>query len=205
MKNLLLTALAVIALAVPSTASAAQWFDYNGQALVPDAIGGTLSMYSIITNDGSIETPIPLTGSISDRYTLVITDLELLSDDGTIQTYAGGSIQIIEDDATAANFGDTTSFTDGTVILEGTIQQFTRIDFGFSQSGEGSVDWTGGTRIDEIAPADRLAWAIVASISNRASVLEPGFDENWNGKVEPGDPIVSEGTSTWGQLKKSFD
>jgi len=206
MKNLFLTTVALFVLSAPGAAQAQQWFDFNGQALTPDAIGGTLEMVSTITNDGSIETPLPLTGSISDRYTLVINGLQLLSDDGTMQMYAGGTIQIIEDDTTPADFGDMSTFSDGTVILEGTIQQFARIDFGVGGlvSGEGSVDWTGGSRINEIAPADRLAWALVVSISTRASVLIDGYDENWNGKVEPGDPIVSDGATTWGQLKKTY-
>ena len=206
MKNLLLTALAALVLAAPGTAAAqSQWFDFNGQALLPDAVGGTLTMVSKITNNGTVDTPLPLTGNIGDRYTLVISGLELTSDNGTQQDYVGGTIQIIEDDATLADFGDQSTFTDGTVILEGTFSQFIRLDFGTLQSGSGSVDWTGGTRLGEIAPADQLGWAFVVSISNRSSVLEPGYDENWNGKVEPGDPIVDTQVQTWGQIKRSYE
>lgn len=205
MKNLLLTALAAVVLAAPATAPAqSQWFDFNGQTLLPDAVGGTLTMVSKITNNGTVDTPLPLSGVINDRYTLVISGLQLLSDDGVNQTYSGGTIQIIEDDATPADFTDASSFSDGIVILEGSFTQFTRSDFGSLQVGNGSVDWTGGSRIDEIAPADRLAWAFVVSISNRASVLEPGYDENWNGKVEPGEPIVDADVQTWGQIKRSY-
>lgn len=204
MKNLLLTALAALVLAVPMTASAQQWFDFNGQTLLPAAIGDDLTMVAKITNNGSIDTPIPLTGTIVDRYTLVITGLQLLSDDGTYQNYSGGTIQIIEDDGTLADFGDQGTFTDGTVILEGTFDQFVRTDFGVLQSGSGTVNWNGGSRIDEIAPADRLGWAFVTSISNRSTVTEPGYDENWNGKVEPEDPIVDGEVRTWGQLKRTY-
>lgn len=205
MKNLLLSALAAVVLAALAIASAqSQWFDFNGQTLLPDAIGGNLTMVSKITNNGTVDTPLPLTGVINDRYTLVISGLQLLSDDGINQTYSGGTIQIIEDDATLADFADQSSFTDGTVILEGTFTQFVRVDFGTIQSGSGTVDWTGGSRIDEIAPADRLGWAFVVSISNRSSVLEPGYDENWNGKVEPGDPIVDADVRTWGQIKRNY-
>lgn len=204
MKNLLLTALAALVLAAPMTASAQQWFDFNGQTLLAPAVGGDLTMYAKITNNGTIDTPLPLVGNAVDRYTLVITGLQLLSDDGTNQIYSGGTIQLIEDDATLADFGDPTSFTDGTVILEGSFDQFVRTDFGFLQSGSGTVNWTGGSRVDEIAPADRLGWAFVVSISNRSTVTEPGFDENWNGKVEPSDPIVSDDARTWGQIKRDF-
>ena len=206
MKNLLLTALATLVLVAPVTASAqSQWFDFNGQTLLPAGVGGTLTMVAKITNNGSIETPLPLTGNINDRYTLVITGLMLMADDGTNQTYSGGTIALYEDDATLADFSNQATFSDGVAILEGTFTQFTRVDFGTLQSGAGTVNWTGGTRLGEIAPADQLGWAFVVSISNRSTVLEPGYDENWNGKVEPGTPIVDNDVRTWGQLKRVYE
>jgi hypothetical protein len=205
MKNLLLMSLAALVISLPGTAAAqSQWFDFNGQALLPGGVGGTLTMVAKITNNGSIETPLPLTGDVNDRYTLVIEGLELITDSGTQQDYAGGTISLYEDDGTLADFGDATTFSDGTAILTGTFDQFRRVDFGSLQSGAGTVNWTGGTRLGEIAPADQLGWAFVVSISNRATVTLEGYDENWNGKVEPSDPIVDNEVRTWGQLKRNY-
>ncbi len=205
MKNLLLTSLAALVISIPGTAAAqSQWFDFNGQALLPAGVGGTLTMVAKITNNGSIETPLPLTGDVNDRYTLVIEGLELITDSGTQQDYAGGTISLYEDDGTLADFGDAATFSDGTAILTGTFDQFRRVDFGSVQSGAGTVNWTGGTRLGEIAPADQLGWAFVVSISSSATVTLEGYDENWNGKVEPSDPIVDNEVRTWGQLKRNY-
>lgn len=203
MKKLLLIMALMVVVGTPGLASAQQWFDFNGQTLLPALVGDALTSFTVVNNNGVIDTPLPLDFD-NYQYTLVITGLIMDVDNGDLggKTFSGGMIAIYEDNATPADYTNTASFVDGTPLLTGTFQVFNRIMFSSSSgSGSGTVDWTGGTRIGEFAPADQLNWTFVVAISNRSSVTEPGYDENWDGKVEPIEPVVSGESMSVGQLK----
>ena len=68
-------------------------------------------------------------------------------------------------------------------------------------SAAGWVDWTGGTRLDDIAPADQMGWPFLTSINARAENVEDGYDEEWDGKCEPEEDIVDLDPMSWGSLK----
>jgi len=192
--------LALVLLAVP--ASAQQLFDFLGQADVPDQVGGTLSMYSIMPEvSPPVVPPLPLDFD-NFEYTLVVTGL-VLDDLGAgtypIQVYSGGTIAIFEDAATAADYANTGTFTDGTAILVGNVIMLTRQVFTSVGSVGGTVDWTGGSRLDDIAPVDQLGWAFLSGLNRNNA--EPDFDEQWDGKVEPQGPIVETQKATWGSFK----
>lgn len=189
--------LALVLIAAP--ASAQQLFDFLGQADVPDQVGGTLSMYSIMPEHmAPIEPPLPLDFD-NFQYTLVVTGLTL-DVDGAVQTYSGGTVTMYEDAGTAADYAALGTFTDGEVILSGNVTLLTRQMFTATiGTVSGNVDWTGGTQLNEFAPADQLGWTFLSGVSARN--FEPGFDEVWDGKVEPQGPIVDTEKTTWGSLK----
>ena len=203
MKKLLLIMALVVVVGAPGLASAQQWFDFNGQTLLPTVVGDALTSYTVVNNNGIIATPLPLDFD-NFEYTIVITGLTMDIDNGDLggKTFSGGMIALYEDNTTVADYSNPGTFTDGTALLTGTFQIFNRIMFSSSSgSGNGTVDWTGGTQIGEFAPADQLNWTFVVAISNRASVTVPGYDENWDGKVEPIEPVVSSESTSVGQLK----
>lgn len=200
-KTLLILAVAgMVALAGP--AAAQQWFDFNGQALIPSVIDDDLSAYLVVNNGGVIPTPIPLDFD-NYEYTIVIEGLNFDFDGGVAgQDYSGGTITLYEDNATAADFTSNGTFSDGTALLSGTFDSLNRRMLTSTLgAGNGVVDWTGGTRLGELAPADQLGWTFVVNISTRSTVTEPGYDENWNGKVEPVEEVVSLESGSIGQLK----
>jgi hypothetical protein len=202
MKKVLLVITLVGLMAAPQLAAAQQWFDFNGQALLPAMVGDDLTAYLVVNNNGLIATPIPLDFA-NYEYTIVVSGLTMDIDNGDAgKTFSGGSIVLYEDNATAADFTNPATFTDGTAILSGDMVTFNRVMFTASNgSGVGDVDWTGGTRADEINPADLTGWSFVVGISNRSTVTEPGYDENWDGKVEPLEPVVSDEKSSVSELK----
>jgi hypothetical protein len=205
MKKLLLTVMLACAVSAPATASAQQWFDFNGQALLPAAVGQDLTLYAVINNNGIIDTPLPLDFA-NFEYTLVVTGLTLVTDNGGGgQTYGGGQIAIYQDAGTAADYTSPASFVDGSALLSGDLTSLTRSIFGSIGSAGGVVNWTGGANLDDLAPADRLGWAFLTGISNRSTVTEPGYDENWDGKVEPTVPVVSTGIESWSSMKAQFE
>lgn len=203
MRRMLALLLAAAVLAVAPTAQAQQFFDFNGQALLPASQGGVLTMRSIVVNNNQVPTPLALDFA-NYQYTLVVAGL-VWGSGTTTQHYAGGTIAIYEDNGTAADYTNPSTFTDGTVILAGVVLSLDRTMFTANLgTAAGLVDWLGGTRIGEIAPADRLSWAFLTGISNRSTVTLPGYDENWDGKVEPQSPIVANDETSFGALKDAF-
>jgi hypothetical protein len=203
MKKLLLVMALMVVVGAPGFASAQQWFDFNGQTLLPALVGSDLTSYTVVNNNGVIDTPLPLDFA-NFQYTIVITGLTMDIDNGDMggKTFSGGMIALYEDNTTVADYTSPGSFVDGTPLLTGTFQVFNRLMFTSSNgSGSGTVDWTGGTRLDEFAPGDQINWTFVVSISNRSSVTEPGYDENWDGKVEPIEPVIPVDILSVGQLK----
>ncbi len=194
--TLLLVALLLIA--VP--ASAQQLFDFLGQTVVPGDVGGMLNMDSVVRDPAPATTPIPLDFA-NYEYTLVVRDL-VLDIDGSPQVYSGGMLVIYEDNTTVADHANPATFSDGTAILIGAITTLNRTMFTATLgSAAGWVDWTGGTRLDDIAPADQLGWPFLTGISRHDGNVEAGYDEQWDGKVEPEEPIVEVTPMSWGSVK----
>jgi len=197
-----LLVLALLLMAVP--ASAQQLFDFLGQAVVPGNVGGFLNMDSIMRDPSPGTTPIPLDFA-NYEYTLVVTNLVLDSGDGTVenpQNYSNGMLVIYEDNTTAADYANPATFSDGTAFLIGVITTLNRTMYTTTLgAAAGWVDWTGGARLDDIAPVDQLGWPFLVGISARDTNVEPGYDEEWDGKCEPEEPIVDVQEMSWGSVK----
>jgi hypothetical protein len=200
MRTKMLLALLLVVGLTPGLAGAQQLFDFYGQALVPTMVGNNLTMYSLVRDPAPGTTPIPLDFD-NYEYTIVITDLRL-DVDGTPQLYSGGNVALYEDASTPADYANPATFTDGTAILTGTLPSLSRTLYTATLgSAAGTVDWTGGTRIAEIPLAYRTNWPILVGIN--ANSAEEGYDEAWDGKIEPREPIAT-GTQSWGAVKSRF-
>ncbi len=211
MKKLLLGLSCLLLIAMPQLASAQpQAFDFLGQAMIPATVGGSLSMYSTVQEGSStVVPPLPL-DFINFDYTIVVTDL-VLDTDGTVQYYSNGAIALYEDNGTVADYANLATFTDGTPILTGVITTLSRSvttaifpPFATTITINGTVDWTGGTRLNEMAPADQLNWSFLSAGNNDPADVMPGFTEQWDGKVEPKEPIVGSDDSSFGDLKAGY-
>jgi hypothetical protein len=201
MKKLLLILAITGIVTAPGVASSQQLFNFNGQALIPTVIGDDATAYLPVDDSGTFEAPIPLDFA-NFEYTIVVTGMTLDVVSGAAQDYLPGTITLYEDDATPADYSNPATFMDGTAILSGSLYSFTRQLFTATLgSGQGDVDWTGGTRVGEIAPADQTGWSFLVSISRRETVVVPGYDENWDGKVEPLEPVVDTDESSVSEMK----
>lgn len=194
-----ITILLVLALAVaaPLTAQAQQIFDFLGQADVPAAVGGELSLHAEVYDPYPAATPVPLDFD-AYQYTLVVTGLTL-DTDGATQSYSGGVIALYEDAVTPADTADPATYTDGTLVLEGTVDSLDRTLFTATLgSVMGEVDWTGGASFAQLAPQDATGWNFFAGVDAREAV------ETWDGKVEPEDVIIPNETLRWGDIKRLY-
>lgn len=190
--------------AILSTAAlATQMFDFDAQVVMPEGVGGTATVYGKIVNGDAVAAPLPLDFA-NHQYTLVITGLTLDSL-GATSLFAGGAVAIYEDAATPADWANPTTFADGTLVLAGTLGVFQRTMVTSSLgSGAGSVDWSGGSLLDLLAPADRTGWPLLTAVSRAATQVLPGYSERWDGKVEPQEDVVSTEQRSWSELKAEY-
>ncbi len=201
-KTLVLATLLIGLAAAPQSASAQQFFDFFGQAIVPANVGQTLTLRAVVFDGApAVETPLPLDFA-NFQYTIVIegTVFDLLS--GGAQLYSGGTITLYEDAGTVADYANASTFTDGTPLLSGVVVNLSRSQILSLVSVVGTVDWTGGSQIDLLAPADRLDWGLFSGVDT--GTADPGYSETWDGKVEPRDPVVGVDDGSWGELKSGW-
>lgn len=202
MKKLMILNVAALTLALAGPAAATQLFDFNAQATMPAVVGDSAEVVGVISN-GGVDTPLPLDFG-SYQYTIVISGL-VLDATGSTDTFSGGSIAIYEDAGTAADYADPTTFADGTAILSGVVTEFQHaVLIGSIGSGSGLVDWTGGSRLDDLAPADRIGWPLLTSTNSSATYVEPGYTMLWDGKVEPSQEVVGADETTLSGVKALF-
>jgi len=203
MKSIVILTLALCLIALAGPAAAAQFFDFDAQAIIPATVGSTAEMYGIIVNGSAVPTPLPLDFS-NYQYTIVVTGL-ILDSAGVTSEFSNGTVVIYEDAATAADWTDTASFSDGVPILSGTLASFQHTMLTVSLgNGQGMVDWTGGSRLNDLAPADQSGWPFLTAISRSASQVEPGYSEKWDGKVEPTEEVVATERQSWSGVKALF-
>ena len=203
MKKVLLSLSLLLLVAVPLSAQAQiQIFDYNGYVQgLPDQI----DLYAEVFDPGAAgELPLPLDFA-NYQYTLVITGL--LPAGGN--AWSGGAIALYEDalvGGTAADPANPATYTDGSVYLSGVVS-LTRAPNIFQPNLaalSGTVDWTGGAHLNDLAPADQTGWAFMgAANSNPAEPLPAGYDEQWDGKIET-EGVVDTRDGSWGGLKAEF-
>lgn len=203
MKSLSILTIAAFTLALAGPAAATQLFDFTAQTVLPVNVGEAAEVHGLITNGNAVDTPLPLDFG-SYQYTLVITGLTLDAT-GSTSTFSGGQITIYEDAGTAADHADQASFSDGTAILSGVVTTFTHtMLIGTIGSGSGYVDWTGGTRLNDLALVDQTGWPLLTSVSRNAAYVEPGYTELWDGKVEPTGEVVATESGTLSGVKALY-
>lgn len=190
-------------LALSGSALGVQLFDFDGQAIIPGSLGGSLEMVAKIVNGGQVTTPLPLDVA-NFEYTIHVSNA-VLSVAGNPEGYLTGDIVLYEDAGTAADFADASTFTDGTALLVGEIVGLERTMVTTSLGTVVAVvNWTGGTRVNDFAPADQSGWAFLVNVDRFPSNVVAGYSERWDGKVEPWQEVVATELSSWSRVKANF-
>lgn len=202
--KVLATSVALAALLGAPTAQAdPPNFDFNGYAIVPTTTGGTLTLRSVLTNNGVVPTPIPL-DFVNNQYTLVVTGT-LASTVGLKQFYSPATVQLWSDaigGGTAADYANGATFVDGTMILSGAFDgNLERLRFTTNLgSFIGKIDFSGGSMLGALAtPQD---WPFGGGWSRSVSGIPSGYNENWDGKIDLAPVAVEE--QNWGAVKGLF-
>jgi hypothetical protein len=200
--RMILTLLLAVAIQA-GAAQAVQLFDFDAQAKVPAAVGQSAEIYGVIVNGSAVDSPLPLDYD-NYQFTIVVTGL-VRDTDAATSLFSGGTVTIYQDDATAADWSAPATFTDGAIILSGAMDSFQHVMLTSTLgNGVGSVDWTGGAMLDSLAPGDQSDWPFLTLISRSATQVQAGYDERWDGKVEPQEDVVSTEERSWSELKVLF-
>lgn len=203
MKKLMITLLLLGHAALAATASAVQLFDFDAQTVLPATPGDTAVVLGRIVNGAAVATPLPLDWA-NFEYTIVVTGL-VLDTAGATSLFSGGTVTIYQDAATPADWSLPASFSDGVAILSGPLAVFQHTMLTATLgSAYGTVDWTGGSRVDDLAPSDRVGWPLLTAVSRAVTQVVPGYTEKWDGKVEPLTDVVPNQERSWSEVQARY-
>jgi hypothetical protein len=168
------------------------------------------------------EVPVTFAPLVSDfstnQYTFLIAGLTSTARTtfGTfvVVDYGPGTLSIYEDDKTLGtlaaygvnppNATAPSTFTDGTVFLTGTVQNF-RVLFNTANgtgSFEGNFTITGGSQFANFLPGQLPGWTFSGLTSNATST-PAGYQHQVDGQVLVSDPTPAR-IESWGSLKVRY-
>ena len=178
-------------------------FDFFGYAQVSDVTNSSLTVRSVLTNNGVVPTPI-LLDFVNKQYTLVLTGT-LNSIVGVARNYTAATCAIYEDaigGGTAADYATAGTFTDGTLILSGNFagplvrNRFTATLGNFI----GTVNFSAGTRLGDLSTPQ--GWPCGGGWSRSVTGIPVGYQENWDGKIDLA--VVGVESKSWDGVKQLY-
>ena len=190
-------------------------FDYESPDPDPNTFGEIGAGYNGLGDVPVLLAPLSPDTSMF-QYTYAISGLTVLSrdvvGDFVIIDYTGsGVLQIYEDSKTTGtnrDYGDNppnatapSSFTDGTLFLEGDLTGFQFIFNTATGSGsyEGVFNASGGSQLPSIPEDERTGWTFAGATENDLNIPE-GYYHQIDGQVFLNKPSPVERT-TWGRIK----
>jgi hypothetical protein len=132
-----------------------------------------------------------------------------------LTTYTSGTIELYEGtprdavfDPNPPNANVPSTFTNGTLLLSGTMTSFYTQTNDFSSfstgNAEGHVTWTGGTLFSYVSPGGQSCPSLfTGGLSWHPGVLIPGYLFRHDGKIDLECPTPAP-TSTWGKVKALY-
>ncbi|MDM7916257.1 MAG: hypothetical protein ACE15D_05660 [Candidatus Eisenbacteria bacterium] len=207
------TLLITAALGTWSAANGNPFFDFYGYSYLdgPAFTAGTVTTIPMLFDPVQPEPVLPL-DLATNEYTVLVSDLVIesvqVTGPVTAVTYAGGTIRVFEDPARNAvwqwnppNAQVPATFQDGVLILEGRVTDGSLVWNGPGLSGvfQGHVDFTGGTKLDQIG--DPAQWLFFGGTASGPFGGEPeGYDMAWDPQLLAPAPVATRPAS-WGAIK----
>jgi hypothetical protein len=150
-----------------------------------------------LTSLGTVPTPVPPLGT---AYVSTYTS-------GTFELYEGTPRDAVFD-PNPPNPNVPSTFTNGTLLLTGTLSSFhvQTNDFSGFNSGnaEGNITWTGGTLLSYVTKNGTSCPSLfTGGLSWHPGLLIPGYMFVHDGKVDVDCPTPTQ-SSTWGKIKALY-
>lgn len=198
-------AISIPALALAQVTNFDGFADHNGPSPGVYAPGVAYEAYTTLLVPTPFDDPWYPFNTDFFEYTLVIQ--------GTVSSYStviGRAVDffpvvftIYEDNATAADYANKATFTDGTAILSGSIENMSGFWFAGPAYGvSGTAHMTGGTGLANVACTDLLLNDFIhfqgPPAVNAPAGYEEGYDPQWTCV-----PVSVEETG-WGRMKSLY-
>jgi hypothetical protein len=214
--------LAILAFKVPTASAQILLLDYVGfdyEDPNPDPLnfGEVGSEYHSLGEVPGLFAPL-VPDQVNNEYTYHIFGLtptgSIPVGPFVIVNYGPGTIQVYEDSNTLGtpfdyganppNATSPSSFTDGTLFLEGALTGFQFVFNTTSNSGsfEAAFEVTGGSQFANIPANQRLGWTFAGATANSLEVPE-GYLHQVDGQIFLDRPVPAQETS-WGKIKASY-
>ena len=214
-RQLILTGLVV--LLVPMMALGADQMVGTGYSEYAGAegVGTVMTLVGLCDPPSGFTYPFPVNFAINEytfKFVATITTVtpQIIT---TEYAYATTTISMYKDPGQDADYGTSppngtspSTFENGTAELIGTLSGLVRIDFnlGFPEpTFVGTIDWTGGTQIGNLAPYPANGWSIHGGVSSMVPI-PGGYQRNWTPKIVPPAAVPVE-ESTWGAIKSLYE
>lgn len=131
-----------------------------------------------------------------------------------VTTYNGGTIELYEGtprdavfDPNPPNANVPSTFTNGTLLLSGTISGFFTQTNNFTPfmtgNAEGNITWTGGSLINYVGGQNPCPGLFTGGLTWLPSVNIPGYLFRHDGKIDHECPTPTR-SSTWGRMKSLY-
>jgi len=131
-----------------------------------------------------------------------------------VTNYAGGTIEIYEDatpdavfDPNPPNANVPSTFTDGTLILSGTMSNFNTQTNNFTAhdtgNSEGNITWTGGSLIAYVGGDNPCPALFTGGLTWFPTLVPAGYLFRHDGKIDHECPTPTQ-PSTWGRIKSLY-
>lgn len=192
-------------------------FDYESPNPNAGIFGEVTSGYVGLGTVENIFAPLVADES-ANEYTYVFSGLTSTArnvfGDFVVVDYSGGMLRVYEDSKTTgtpAQYGAEPpngtapgNFTDGTLILEGSLSNFQLAFNNVNNSGSFNSDFlaTGGSQIGNIDPKDRAGWTFAGATGN-ATNIPLGYAHQIDGQVFLTKPTTTR-AATWGAVKSLY-
>ena len=182
---------------------------FNSQAGAELTIVGKIQLFQNPLNGNDASDPTKEYTFVFDQ--LISSGIEVDMGATWRVSYSGGRFRVYEDPspdrvytANPPNPDVPSKFTDGTLILQAAVSNFTTDSNKFSQGGNynGDLTFNGGTQLGLVSC--NSGHGVVLGVWNRTGIVAAGYIRSADGKVDLICPVPSQ-QSTWGRVKSFYN
>lgn len=216
-KLLLLLALSLAIAATPAVAGQILLMDYTGfgwedGGLPQSAPGDVLQITAVAQSYDPMFNVSPGTQEVTIYIYNLVSTGEIDFGTETVVAYAGGNIEVYEDTILDHDWGtfppnpQTSTFTNGTLLLEGTFTDFVLVITNATGAGvyEGNIDGVGGTSAAICDGLADCAYTFGGAFLREIAQVPDGYDLQIDGTLEV-DAAVPATPTSFGAVKALFN
>ena len=172
---------------------------FDAYAIAPQQIGDSLQVRGVIFPG---ELPPPLSLDFDEYQHTIVFAPPLAAIGDAVDFFATATLAVYSDPrqtGTRADPAQPASYVDGACILRARLRDFLHSNFGPPGYAAGRLEWTGGSRVQELSPPPSV---LSADWTTLDPDLPNGYHEVWLGQLYPLIDAVE--PRTWSAIKTLY-